>query len=139
MVSTKTDQSEATQNQEATTIIDDVDDQDGNAYFEYALPFQVMLPADKVAPESTPQFEVTKHSSETKEGVINCEWQACVRYEEREQLDARETSTHFDDVIEIEDYEESTAEFVEEVERILDQEALPPWKETYTTYTFPLK
>lgn len=139
MVSAKTEQSEATQHQETTTIIDDVDDQDGAAYFEYALPFQVMLPAEKVAPDATPQFEVTNHSSEIKDGVIHCEWQACVRYEEREQLDARETSTYFDDVIEIEDYEESTAEFVEEVERILDQEALPPWKETYTTYTFPLK
>ncbi|WP_342525213.1 hypothetical protein MKY84_07450 [Chryseomicrobium sp. FSL W7-1435] len=119
------------------TLIDDVDQQEEGVYFEYALPFQIVVAAEKVAAGTTPEFHVTKHSSAVDEGAVACQWEACVRYEPA--TIEKEASSYFEESFEIQELLDSTIEHIEENYVVFDQNALPPWKDTYTTYTIPLR
>lgn len=133
MVSAQVEKGAQEQTASGATLIDDVDQKEDGIYFEYALPFQVVLAADKVAAGTTPKFHVENTGVQLEQGQLLCEWQACVSYDEAKV----ETSNYFDDVdVEVE-YLESTIEHGDVVAS--DGNALPPWKESYTLYTIPIK
>lgn len=118
------------------TLIDEVDELDGAAYFEYALPFQIVIDAEKVEADTKPEFSIAAHQTTMEDGQIVCEWEACVSYQEATQP-VESTSTYFEVEDTFEEWQESTIEFPEEVYVHPDQ--LPRWQETYTTLSFPIR
>lgn len=119
-------------------VIDDVDEVDAGAYFEYALPFQVVLDGDKVEPGTTPEFHITSKHATLDDAVVQCHWEACVSFQEV-SVKTESTSSYYEPEDAMEEWHDSTIEFTDLVVVDADPNLLAKWKDSYVTLRIPVK